>query len=316
MRKGICHHLFVVVLCLGVLSAAVRAQEDVNEPWNPAEHFRPFWESVELEARLYNPVEKPDQDPNTQRRLVIQGAVEMIDYDLLIGVDERMQNVVVLDQDGVELYNTVGIDIGGRMYSSTEDVKRLVGFKQWADEFSFSASIPMDPARGYPTSLSRMEWSAGTLVADVFEVVDVPFEPNDTWIELVPGLEILVEEASVQEARYAYKIQAIYDPALISFDTMGNWHFWRDEVPPATMLVKMDLLNAAGKPVYTQGTSGGFSSSATGHGTDDGLMEATTTGSGSCSVCGDATTIRYIFAVEPYELEAQFVLEDVPVPSF
>lgn len=316
MRKGICHHLFVVVLCLCALSTEVWAQEDVNEPWDPAEHFRPFWESVELEAKLYNPIERPDRDPNTQRRLSIQGAVEMIDYDQLIGVNDRVQDLVVLDQDNVELYNTVGAGIGSRSYRSIEEVKRWAGFRQRADEFWFSTSIPMDPNRGYPTSLSRMEWSANALVADVFEVVDVPFEPNETWIELVPGLEIMVEEASVEEGKYAYKIQAIYDRSLISFDSMGHWHFWRDEAPPATMLVKMDLLNAADKPVRTQGTSGGFSSGTTAHGTGDGLMEATTTGSGSCSACGDVTTIRYIFAIEPYELEARFVLEDIPVPSF
>ena len=53
MRKGICHHLFVVVLCLSALSTGAWAQEDVNEPWDLAEHFVPYWESVELEARLF-----------------------------------------------------------------------------------------------------------------------------------------------------------------------------------------------------------------------------------------------------------------------
>ena len=316
MCKGICHHLFVVVLCLCALSAAAWAQEDVNEPWDPAEHFVPYWESVELEARLYNPARKPEADPNTQRRLSIQGAVEILDYDHLIGVNDRVQDLVVLDQDGAEIYSTVGDLPGSRWYRSVEDVRRLAGFFQRADEFRFGASIPMDPNRGYPTSLSRIEWSTGALIAETFAVVDVPFEPNETWIELVPGLEILVEEASVEEGKYAYKIQAIYDRDLISYSVGPTWHFWREEVPPATLLLKMDMLNAAGQSVRDLSSSGGFGSGTSAHGTGDGLMEATSTGHGSCSACGNVTTIRYTFALEPYEQAARFVLEDIPVPSF
>ena len=316
MQKGICQHLFVVVLCSCALATVVSAQGDVNAPWDPAEHFRPFWESVELEARLYNPAEKPDSDPNTQRRLSIQGAVEILDKAGLVGIDERTRDLVVLDQDGTEIYSAVGDLPGSRWYRSVEDVRRLMGVHEWADEFRFSASVPMDPNRGYPTSLSRIEWSTGALIAETFAVVDVPFEPNETWIELVPGLEILVEEASVEEGKYAYKIQAIYDRDLISYSVGATWHFWREEVPPATLLLKMDMLNAAGQSVRDLSSSGGFSSGTSGHGTDDGLMESTSTGHGSCSACGDVTTIRYTFALEPYELEARFVLEDIPVPSF
>jgi len=62
-------------------------------------------------------------------------------------------------------------------------------------------------------------------------------------------------------------------------------------------------------------SSGGLTSS-TSTKDSDGLKIATSTGKGTCSVCGDVTTIRYTFALYPYEREARFVLEDIRVPSF
>jgi hypothetical protein len=42
----------------------------------------------------------------------------------------------------------------------------------------------------------------------------------------------------------------------------------------------------------------------------------TATGYGRCSACGDVTTIRYTFALAPYEQAARLALENVPVPNF
>ena len=122
--------------------------------------------------------------------------------------------------------------------------------------------------------------------------------------------------ASVAEGTYTYRIKAIHDPEVVAFGSTSSWHLWSEEVPPATMLVGMDLLNAAGEPVWERGTSGGFSRGSSGHQTEDGLMETTSTGTGRCSACGDVTTIRYTFALAAYEVEARMVLEDVPVPGF
>ncbi|MHC4521653.1 MAG: hypothetical protein ACYTAS_23925 [Planctomycetota bacterium] len=315
MRRGICNHLLTIIVSVCGLGAVVSAQGDVNTPWDPAEHFEPYWESVELSARLNNPVERPDNDPNTQRRLSISSGVRILDRTGLVGVETRARDIVAVDQDGTEVYGAV-VDLpGSRWYRSIERARGLVGPGQWADEFGFSLSIPMDPNRGYPVSLRRIEWTTGTLVADTFDVVDVPFEPNETWLEVAPGLEILVEEASVEEERYQYRIQAIYNRDVVSYTTGSSWHFWSDEVPPATILLKMEMLNAAGQPVHDVSSSGGSSRRTTAR-ESEGLMTATSTGSGSCSACGDVTTIRYTFALKPYEQEARFVLEDIPVPEF
>jgi len=315
MRKGMLYQLVIAVICAGAMVSTSWAQEDVNAPWDPAQHFEPYWDQVYFSARLYNPVERPDSDPNTRRSLSVSGAVRQLDKTGLVGIEERPTNIVVLDQDGLEIHSTVDQPAISRWYRSPDDIRNLVGFGVWNDDIRYSVSIPMDPSLGYPVSLSRVEWSFSVLLADTFEVVDVPFEPNDTWIELVDGLEILIEEASVEEGKYSYLIQAIYDPNLVTYSTGGRWHVRRDETPPAAIVVKVEMLNAAGKPVYQPGTSGSFSSS-TGRENSDGLEIATTRASGSCAGCGDVATIRYTFAFDPYEQEARFVLEDIPVPIF
>ena len=40
------------------------------------------------------------------------------------------------------------------------------------------------------------------------------------------------------------------------------------------------------------------------------------TGRGSCAACGEATTIWYRIARKAADIEARFVLEDIPVPDF
>ena len=118
MRKGMINQMFAAALCACALSTMAWAQGDVNIPWDPAEHFEPYWESVSLSSQLYNPIERPDSDPNVQRQLSIGGGVRMLDKTGLVGVESRQTDVVVLDQDGAEIYSTAGQPSGIRWYRS------------------------------------------------------------------------------------------------------------------------------------------------------------------------------------------------------
>jgi hypothetical protein len=311
-----CENLLVVVVSVCALATGALAQGDVNDLWDPAAHFEPFWESVEVSARVYNPAESSESDPNTQRQLTISAGARILDKTGLIGVNTSPGDVVAVDQDGTEIYDAEDGLSGSRWYRYVENIRRMVGPSEWADEFGFSLSVPMDPDRGYPESLSRVEWTMGALVADAFEVVDVPFEPNEAWIELMPGLEIMVAEASVEEGRYSYRIEAIYDPNVVEYRAGSTWHFWADEAPAAAMLLETEILNADGESVHELSQSGSFSGGGSSHSSEDGLRVATLRGSGSCSACGYAAIIRHTFALAPYEREARFVLEDIPVPGF
>ncbi len=314
MRSERFKPLFAIVLCAGVLAGVVPAQEEPNVPLDPANYFEPYWRSVTLRSEHLNPAEEPD--PNEQKAMTISGGVRILDDTGLIGIDDQEREIVVYDQDGVEIYTSV--DQRPRMnhrYETITDATRLAAVMGRDNELRLALSIPIASDADYPSALSRVEWSMSVLMADEFMTVDVPFEPNEAWVELVPGLELLVEEASVEEGEYSYRLQAIYDPNLASFPTGGWWYFWNNETPPVAMMTAMDLLNAEGNPVYEPGTSG--SSGSSGHGgVSDGVGTATTSGHGRCASCGDATTIRFTFALAPYEGEARLALENIPISEF
>ena len=315
MRNGICNNLPAVVLSVCVLTAVASAQGESSQAWDPAEHLTPFWDSVELESQIENPARNPEADPNGQRQLVIRAGVEMTEYENLIGIDRRERGILVQGRDGSEMYRADNESIS-RSYWATENVLQRIGIDEWADEFSFSLTIPLRPNQGLTRVLGRIEWAVDLLIAETFTTVDIPFEPNETWVEVVPGLEIRVDEATVTEGRYSYHLQAIYDPNLVSYGSSRHWHFWSDERVPTTLLLEMDVLNAAGESVRDLSSSGAFGSGTSSHSTDDGLIEATSTGHGSCSACGDATTIRYTFGLDAYELRTSFALEDIPISGF
>ncbi len=313
MRSGRFNQVFAIVLCTGVLAGALPAQEAPDM----AVAFEPYWRSVTLQSQLYNPVEEPDRDPNAETTLQISGGVRILDDTALIGIEMTRRDAIVWDQDGVEIYSTVAGPSLSRTYQSIEDATRLAAVLGRGKDFWFNLGVPLDRELGYPSALSRVEWSLGALMADAFEVVDVPFEPNETRIEMIGGLEILVQEASVEEGRYSYRIQASYDPNLVSYLIGGSWHLWRDEVPAPAMLIKMDMLNAAGKSVWDVSSSGSSgSSSGTGARSSDGRMVATSSGSGQCSACGTVAMIRFTFALAPYERQATLTLENIPLPGF
>ncbi len=316
MRSGDFNKVFAIVVCVWTLVGVVAAQGDANTPLDPADYFEPYWSSVTLDSRLYNPAEEPDRDPNAQTALTISGGVRIVEDTGLVGIDDRERKIVVFNQDGVEIYASTDLPLISRTYQTIAQATRSTALMGRNNELWFTLSSPIAPEADYPSALSRVEWSMNVLMANEFMTVDVPFEPNEAWIELVPGLEILVEEASVDEGRYSYWIQAIYDPNLASFSTTGRGHFWQDEVPPAAMMTAMDILNAEGEPAYQPGTSGGFISNASGQPPLDGLKTLVATGTGRCSTCGDAATLRFTFALAPYEREARLALENIPVPGY
>jgi hypothetical protein len=152
------------------------------------------------------------------------------------------------------------------------------------------------------------------LVADEFEVADLPFRVTPDWVELVPGLKVLVEKVTLEAARYEYHMKSQYDLRKVSYLWRGPFASLSAALPER-IVIEMQILNEKGVPVGGAGGSAGFASSTGGTGSGE-LMTYTSTGSGTCSDCGQATTFRFRLAVKPYEREVRFVLENVPVPAF
>ncbi len=294
------------------------AKEDPNAVWDPAEHLVPYWDSISLTSRIYNPSREPDRDPNDlDRSIAISGEVDIVDTNGLIGFSWSTADVLVLDQDGDVFYRSEVRPSLTRSYHPPDyrsslgpDGTRVLELQP----YHLVVAIPIDPSlEQYPLFLSQVEWSTAALVTDTVETADVPFKKTDDWFELTPGLELLIEKAVAEGIAYEYTIKARYDADTVSYLTRGNI-FVNERQPLAEKIVsEMQLLNAEGKPVGGGlGTLGG-STTATG---SDGQTLTTSTGSGSCVDCGQVATIRYRIAVKPYEREIRFVLEDIPVPSF
>lgn len=248
----------------------------------------------------------------------ISGNVEVIDSNGLLGLTVFTTGVLDLDQDGKELFR--GPDdqpFVGRIYNSPRTTRRPAGpGGGWVSEirpYNFSVSMPLDPNKPYPILISHLQWSMYALVADTYETVDVPFKATADWIESVPGLEILVEQASVGEKCYQYRIKARYNQSQVWYQLGGFFSPRQNQVLPGRVLLEMQIVDAEGKPVNQSG--GSFSSSSSGTGSGDQML-TTSTGIGSCSTCGSAALIRYRFALKPYEREAHFILENVPLPGF
>lgn len=89
---------------------------------------------------------------------------------------------------------------------------------------------------------------------------------------------------------------------------------WPQDAPPEVVVMKLDVLDPNGNSIPDQGKGGFSSNSGSGSPGDDG--SATSRGSGTCAICDSAATIRYILALDVYEKEVRFAIENVPVPGF
>jgi hypothetical protein len=333
MRSGVSFILIGVVLCACAAAAEQPAQfspgdiliaangdpnegvppagSDPNKTWDPAAHLATDWEyiSVSMTSQVYNPAVRPDatvQGP--QWSMSLASIIDIVDSNGLIGWAQNPSSVKAYDQNGQVIVNSTTDSPFVRWYQQPRSWSLPDSFPSSMRLDRVSLNLAVEPNVDYPDVLSKVEWAMNVLVADEIKAVDVPFQPGETWVELTPGLEILVEQATVEEGKYQYRIQVKYDNTKVDYLLSGSISLWRDEALPPAAVLKMEVLNAEGQSLQG-GSSGSY------HGSN-GLMTGTASGSGSCATCGTATTIRYTLAFDLYEQEATFVLTDVPVPEF
>jgi len=319
---------FVLLVCTYGVTAAGAPNEpvaDVNEPWIVAEHLLPDWQSMALTTRLYNPGGPASVNRTPQRSLSFAGRIHVIDAGGLIGLSELATNAKAFDEIGNPVETTRVSQYPTRYtplrYSTAIQLgtgNRIVSVVP----YEFTIEMTMVRGAPFPLMLSRLEWSMSALLSDDFEAIDIPFAPAADWIELAPGLEILVEEAIVTEGRYDYGLKARYDPNKISYldarERPAGFTGRRSEAPyswptniqpfPELIVTAIDVVDANGNGLSSSGSSGGYNDVG-------GQRTATHTGTGFCSQCGDAAFIRHVIAFKPYNQQLPFVLENVPVPT-
>ncbi len=336
MRSGILAILVVVALSVCVIAAerpepfspgdilivssaepndpngAVPPAGDPNKVWDPATHLAADWESiaVSMTSRLYNPARQPDakvQGP--QWSMSVAAVVDIIDSNGLIGWSPMPASVLALDQDGAVVTSSTSGSPMLRWYQQPSSWSLPPGFPSEMFRNQFSLNLPVDPNATYPEAFSRVEWTMNVLVAEEVKTVDVPFKASDTWVELTPGMEVLVEQATVEQSKYQYRIKLKYDRTRVEYLMGGSIHLWADQQLPGAAVIKVGLFDAGGKLIQNLG--GGFGASGS-----DNQMTDTASGSGTCAACGTAATLRYTLTFGLYEQEVRFALENIPVPEF
>jgi len=135
------------------------------------------------------------------------------------------------------------------------------------------------------------------LVPGRIESVDVPFEPNNTWVRLTPDLEIQVQEATSGNNFYRYQISARPQGGS------GGRPLMVGQGIPSRFVAAQQFIGEDGKPTQYAGGSGWLPAHVGGGGTGGG------------SSIGRIKAIRYIIAVDAKECKVPFELQRVTLPK-
>ncbi|MCF7972535.1 MAG: hypothetical protein K9N55_01845 [Phycisphaerae bacterium] len=186
----------------GVVLGRCTLSEDPNKVmWNGAEVFDATWNRVSSIEVMANPLTHPPLDPNNQTRMMtISGTIDVIDGADLLGIDTR-QGVVcqVLGEQG-ETLSLKGV------VSPFES-----SFFCWAmlpvASYPFELQFQLDSQRPMPSVLSQVDFYVHVLECDLLTTIDVPFESMDTWQELVPGFEVMIENVVEENGKWEYTVK-------------------------------------------------------------------------------------------------------------
>lgn len=321
LRRG-----FVLLVC----ACGVAAAGEPNEPWIAGEHLAPGWEAMLLSTRHYNRELPAAQAKVPERFLSFEGRIEVVDPNRLVGLSTFAARPTAFDESGNRIVTTLvtqrPIPYAMLMYDTDQDAdggQRTIHI----EPFNFTVEMWMEDNAPFPTAISRLEWGMSALLSDHFEAFDIPFGPSGDWIVLTPGLEVLVEKAVVREGTYNFQMKARYDLNETTYVGMKKQfsghtgsvadlpYSWPDRTWPLMIVTRVDVLNAEGQSVSAQST-GRLTEQLSFSLADSGNQRTLTWNQvGRCSACGEAAFIRHTIAFAPYEQEAQFVLENIPVPT-
>lgn len=359
MRSGVLTNLVMLVLCACVAMAeqsppsqlfagdititavhepnasdgrVLPLAQDAAEPWNPSEHLVATWESLSTVRthQIYNPALQPLREPEGPGwMLSLAGRIDVTDSNGVVGFSAIPAAALALDQEA-RLILSESIDcLQGHSYQPLRRLRRPTEDGESISEiqpYPFSVNLPVAPDTTWPPVLGTFEWSMHALVADDFTIIDIPFQAGPAWIELVPGLEILVEQAvaeTVQDpnhvsrltnGRYEYRLRARHGTGEVFCIFAQALDLQTGETPPRVIVVDADVLDAEGRSIRTlDGVSGrgGVGTAAAGAQATT-LIRGTATG----PACDTAAVFRFQLALNAHARHIRFILENAPLPSF
>jgi hypothetical protein len=250
---------------------------------------------------LYNPAENSTAAAQgVTRTLNVTGEIQILKPDRVLGLSTIEADVLAINEKGVELAGPSGMS--SWRYYSPLTIRRINPNTEYV-----GISFSMDPNLGYPLMLETLGWTSYALLFQKKQSIDLPFQVTGQSVQILPGVKVLIEEATSQGEDYRYQLKTEFEGTVNPFAMMVSMH--EGSILPGYLISEIQLLDAQGSPVNA--SSGSFGSSMSGS-----TGKATLTGHGTCSACGGVKTIRFVVVVNPYEVKIPFVLTDIPVPTF
>ncbi|MHC4700778.1 MAG: hypothetical protein ACYTFQ_09395, partial [Planctomycetota bacterium] len=173
--------------------------------------------------------------------------------------------------------------------------------RQLATELDPSrARIALDVGltKGTDMKMATVKGHFYALIAESFKYVELPFEPNDSWVRLTHDQEVSIRDAWQRGSSYYLNTQT--RPHKASF----TGHLYPEGFLPEQMVVDRQLINQEGKRIdrYLGSMRLPFT------------VREDLSGGGS-RVEGTIEKVRYKIAVNPAHQKIPFTLENIPLPK-
>lgn len=301
-----------------------------------AKFFKVKWSSISYSksATIRNPdASSPTQSQpagqHRQESLSLSGRIEILDPDRVLGTCQQGVLTQLVDGAGRDVNVLPTSSSLHRFYESPRYVSRFSQPPQvpkWQAFIQRVLRLPSPNANFQPQRVEELQpsslnvgldWDSlkqtgeirrvkgyfYAVIPDSIETIDVPFEPNNAWIQLTPDLEIQVQEATCSGAMYRYSMQTRGQGRMPLSSRSPSLHLTTPL--PSRLVQTQQFIGLDGQPM--PGVSGGGGSSSGG-----GMGKTTGSGSG---LTGPIKAFRFIIAVNPSERKIPFEFEHIPLPK-
>lgn len=291
--------LTIMVFSLQIPSQAAKANrtanttniEDSQLNKKIAESLNIRWRSLEYEKTLYNPALTPNKRGRPKaERLFISCDIKMPDSGLILTTCPDAVIEQITDSRGSKIHPLPSQSTFRYIHQPRSKIGFIPERQHSEPEYSH-LWVELDD--GLPEHVSGEIGLKGhfyALTSESLEYVELPFEPNDNWVNITPDVEIRVRQARNEASMYRFEIEKRPEVAIDLFDVQIGDYLPSRLVVDRQIIVKTSAMGAGG---------GGASGRIGG------------TGSGT----GRAEKIRYTIAVNPTHQKIPFELEQIPLSA-
>lgn len=325
----------IVVLQALVLAGGLLAAEDESGPYpEVTKNFKVRWSSVRYDKAVVveNPEIEETAGPNAET-LTLFCRVEVSDPNLVLGIGQGGVATRLTGRRGRNAaVNAMPVAPSRQVYERLryrpkfspppavpkwrEIIRKILrqqpasfGPPQMVRELQpsqITVQLDMGLLDQADGELRSVNGSFYAVVAQSIEYVEVPFEPNNTWVRLTPDTEIRVAEATQAGTSFQYDIKVMTQGGRSMPPVMQGVRPTRavtiGDSLPARMVVAQEFIGEDGKLLGPTGAIGPLIPRVGGRGTNVGPS-------------GRVKTIRFVIAVNAAEYRIPFELERIPLPK-